>query len=82
MMQVGPTDVVFHFNKAHLSNTEIPPWVLKIKGETHYVYHVDFENVSFSTKESPQNLHTKGSLKFKKCYCKIDELGNAEIYQE
>lgn len=40
-------------------------WVLKTKGKTYYVEHVDFENVSFSTKETPDNPHTKGSLKFK-----------------
>jgi hypothetical protein len=40
-------------------------WVVKSKGETYYVHHVDFENVSFSTKETPDNPHTKGSLKFK-----------------
>lgn len=56
---------MFHFNKAHLSDHSIPMWVIKSKGETHYVEHVDFENVSFSTKETPDNPHTKGSLKFK-----------------
>jgi hypothetical protein len=40
-------------------------WVIKTKGQTYYVEHVDFENVSFSTKETPDNPHTKGSLKFK-----------------
>lgn len=41
-------------------------WVLKVKGNTYYVEHVDFDNVSFSTKETPDNPSTKGSLKFKK----------------
>ncbi len=40
-------------------------WVLKYKGETHYVNHVSFNNVSFETKETPDNPHTKGALKFK-----------------
>lgn len=48
-----------------MKDPSIPMWVIKTKGETHYVEHVDFENVSFSTKETPDNLHTKGSLKFK-----------------
>lgn len=40
-------------------------WVLKIKGQTHYVEHVTFDNVSFETKETPDNPHTKGSIKIK-----------------
>lgn len=40
-------------------------WVLKVKGKTYYVEHVDFENISFSTKETPDNPHTKGSIKVK-----------------
>jgi hypothetical protein len=57
--------LVFHFNKAHLTNPEIPIWVVKHDGETEYVHHIEFENCSFSTKETPDNPHTKGSLKFK-----------------
>ena len=48
-----------------MSDPTIPMWVLKSKGQTHYVEHVDFIDVSFSTKETPDNPHTKGSLKFK-----------------
>ena len=41
-------------------------WVLKVKGETHYVSHVTVQpNVGMSTKETPDNPHTKGALKFK-----------------
>lgn len=41
-------------------------WVIKHKGTTHYVDHVDVsEGVGFSTKETPDNPHTKGSIKFK-----------------
>jgi len=55
-----------HFNKKHLEDSSIPMWVLKFKGETHYVNHADVEpGVGFSTKETPDNSHTKGSLKFK-----------------
>jgi len=39
-------------------------WVLKTRGETYYVSHVT-ANVGFSTKETPDNPHTKGSIKFK-----------------
>lgn len=55
-----------HFNKMHLQDVSIPMWVVKVKGETHYVNHVDIESgIGFSTKETPDNPHTKGSLKFK-----------------
>ena len=41
-------------------------WVIKVKGESHYVSHVVVKpNVGFSTKESPDNSHTKGSIKIK-----------------
>jgi hypothetical protein len=55
-----------HFNKKHLEDSNIPMWTLKFKGETHYVNHIDVEpGVGFSTKETLDNSHTKGSLKFK-----------------
>lgn len=58
--------IVFHFNKKHLQDSNIPMWVIKHKGETYYVNHVDVsEGVGFSTKETPDNPHTKGSIKFK-----------------
>lgn len=50
-------------------------WVIKIKGETFYVDHVEFKGVSFSTKETPDNPHTKGSLKFKKACLSLDKGG-------
>jgi len=41
-------------------------WVIKCKGETYYVHHLDVEpGVGFSTKETPENFSTKGSIKFK-----------------
>lgn len=57
-------EVIFHFNTKHLVDPSIPMWVLKMKGETHYVKHV-IADVPWSTKETPGNPHTKGSLKFK-----------------
>ena len=72
------TDIIFHFNKAHLSNPKIPMWVIKVKGKTYYVNHVDFHQISFSTKETPDNMHTKGSLKFKG-YLYIDDNNNALV---
>jgi len=47
-------------------------WVLKTHGETFYVNHVD-ANMPWSTKETSDNSHTKGSLKFKQVLLTIDE---------
>ena len=55
--------VVFHFNRAHLGDPSVPMWVVKHKGVTHYVHHMDVApGVGFSTRETPDNPHTKGSL--------------------
>ena len=64
--------IIFHFNKKHLQDPTIPMWVIKHKGKTHYVHHVDSE-VGFSTKETPDNPHTKGSIKFKGQLTLIEE---------
>ena len=45
-------------------------WVLKFHGETMYVNHVEC-NVPWSTKETPDNNHTKGSIKVKNCLLTI-----------
>lgn len=59
-------EIVFHFNKAHLTDNNIPMWVLKFKGKSVYVDHVDvLPGVGFSTKETPDNPHTKGSIRFR-----------------
>ena len=71
-------DVVFHFNKKHLEDQTIPMWVLKFHGETLYVNHVDC-NIPWSTKETPDNNHTKGSIKVKNALLCIDEDNNAAI---
>ena len=39
-------------------------WVLKVKGQTHYIHHLVSE-IGFSTRETPDNAHTKGSLRLK-----------------
>ena len=69
---------MFHFNKKHLEDQTIPMWVLKFHGETYYVNHVDC-SVPWSTKETPDNSHTKGSLKVKDCLLTIDEENCATI---
>ena len=77
-MQIACKDVVFHFNKAHLTDDTIPMWVLKTHGETFYVKHVDC-HVPWSTKETVLNLHTKGSIKVKNCFLMIDDEQCANI---
>ncbi len=56
--------IVFHYNKAHNQDNTIPTWVVKHKGQTYYVNHLD-SKVGFTTKETPDNEHTKGSLMFR-----------------
>ena len=55
-------------------------WVLKFHGETLYVNHVDCQ-VPWSTKETPDNPHTKGSIKVKDCLLRIDSENSATITQ-
>ena len=59
-------EIIFHFNKKHLENSSIPMWVIKCRGDTYYVHHVGVSpGIGFSTKETPNNPHTKGSIKIK-----------------
>jgi hypothetical protein len=69
---------VFHFNKKHLEDETIPMWVIKTHGESFYVNHVSAD-IAWSTKETPNNSHTKGSIKFKECLLTIDPENNASI---
>ena len=78
MIELACTDVIFHFNKKHLEDTTIPMWVLKTKGTAYYVNHVDCQ-MPWSTKETPDNSHTKGSLKIKHCLLTIDDNNNATL---
>lgn len=71
-------DLVFHFNRKHLEDETIPMWSIKTHGETFYVAHVSAE-IPWSTKETPDNSHTKGSIKFHECLLVIDENNEAHI---
>lgn len=53
-------------------------WILKTSGKTYYVEHVDCQS-PWSTKETPDNNHTKGSIKVKDCLLIIDESNQASI---
>ena len=50
-------------------------WVVKAHGVTFYVNHVTAD-MPWSTKETPGNEKTKGSIKFKKCKLSIDTEDN------
>ncbi len=69
---------MFHFNKKHLEDQTIPMWVLKTHGESFYVDHVTCE-IPWTTKETPDNSHTKGSIKVKDCLLTIDQENSATI---
>jgi hypothetical protein len=61
----------FHFNKGNLQDPTIPMWVVKTKGKSFYVDHVE-SNATWSTRETPEG-YTKGSLRFKNCFLKIED---------
>ena len=77
-MEFACKEVVFHFNKGHLADQTIPMWVLKFHGETYYVNHVECE-IPWSTKETPDNPHTKGSIKVKEALVTIDQDKTAKL---
>lgn len=57
---------MFNFNRMCIQDPTVPMWVIKHRGLTYYVDHMDvMPGVGFSTKETPENPHTKGSLKIK-----------------
>lgn len=76
MTEIFCNEVVFHFNKKHLEDSDIPMWVLKTQGKTLYVQHVVCE-CPWSTKETPDNPHTKGSIKVKNAVLTIDDKNQA-----
>jgi hypothetical protein len=78
MTELACKDVVFHFNKAHLKDEKIPMWVIKTKGKTFHVNHVNC-TLPWSTKETPNSSHTKGSIKVKHALLTIDENNEATI---
>lgn len=64
--------IVFHYNKSHNQDQTIPPWIVKHKGQSYYVNHMN-STVGFSTKETPDNEHTKAAIMFR---------GKLEIVEE
>lgn len=70
--------VDFHFNKKHLEYPWIPMWVLKTKGQTFYVHHVN-ALCPWTTRETPSNESTKGSIRLRNCSLEIDADGVATL---
>jgi hypothetical protein len=63
---VKKSEIIFHFNKMSLQDPNIPMWVIKTRGQSYYVDHLDVDaGIGFSSKETPDNPSTKGSMKFK-----------------
>jgi len=56
--------IVFHYNRKHNEDQTIPPWIVKTRGMTYQVHHFTSE-VGFTTKETPDNPSTKGSLQLR-----------------
>ena len=77
-VELACDNVVFHFNKKHLEDDTVPMWVIKTQGKTYYVNHVD-SAMPWSTKETPDNPSTKGSIKFKNCHCSIGDDNTAYL---
>lgn len=68
----------FHFNKGSLE-FPLPAWVVKTKGQSYYVHHVDFSGARGTTRETPEHPSTKGSIRFRRCTLHIDREGVATI---
>ncbi len=72
MLELACKEAVFHYNKKSLEDPTVPAWVVKAKGKSFYVNHV-ISNMPWSTKETPDNDATKGSIKFKDALLTIDD---------
>lgn len=77
-VEIACKAAVFHFNKKHLEDPSIPMWVIKTGGKTYYVSHVDCR-MGWSTKETPDNPHTKGAIKITKALLTINDSNEAEL---
>ena len=76
-VELACKDIVFHFNKKHLEDETIPMWIIMAKGKTYYVDHVE-ANIPWTTKETPNNIRTKGAIKFKNALLRLND-GSASI---
>lgn len=80
MIELACKEIVFHFNKKHLEDASIPMWTIKTQGKSYYINHLE-SKIGWSTKETPDNPSTKGSIKFKNALLTIDDNNEATITQ-
>lgn len=71
-------NVDFHFNKKHLEHDFVPMWIVKAKGASYYVHHVE-SRATWTTRETPDHPATKGAIRFKTCNVSISADGVATI---
>lgn len=71
-------NIDFHFNKKSLELPFVPMWVVKAKGKTFYVHHVDCQT-AWTTRETPDHPSTKGSIRIKRGSVHINDKGDALI---
>lgn len=77
-IEVEAKNIDFHFNKKSMEFDFVPMWVVKARGKTFYVNHMDCQT-GFTTRETPEHASTKGSLRVKRGTLNIDVQGNAVI---
>jgi hypothetical protein len=77
-LEIEGKNIDFHFNKASIEFDFIPMWVVKARGKSFYVHHMECL-AGFTTRETPDHPSTKGSLRVKRGTLSIDAQGNATI---
>lgn len=78
MTEIFCDEIVFHYNKKNLEDPTVPMWTLKTRGQSIYVTHVTCE-CPWSTKETPGNNATKGSIKVKNAILIINDFNEATL---
>lgn len=63
--------VDFSYNRGHNEFAFLPRWIVKAKGQTFYVDHID-SKVGFNTRELDEGS-TRGMLRFNRCVVHISE---------
>ena len=71
--------IIFHFNTGWFKDQTIPMWVVKHRGQTHYVHHFTSE-IGFTTKETPDNPATKASIQLRGTLAIIPVDGETHAY--
>lgn len=77
-LEIEGKNIDFHFNKKSMEFDFIPTWVVKARGKTFYVHHMDCQT-GFTTRETPDHPSTKGSLRVKRGTLRISAEGLATI---